>query len=92
MIDLTPPKLWGGEPYYGLDHEFDPLWYLTDEQRDLQTKLIEVCHDVIRPQAIEADKTGDYPRESLQALADLGVLGIIVPKELGGRGETTSAR
>src|SRR5579871_5651462 len=86
MIDLTPPKLWGGEPYYGLDHEFDPLWYLTDEQRALQAELIAVCHDIIRPLAVEADKTGEYPRESLKALADLRLLAAVVPEELGGRG------
>jgi hypothetical protein len=56
-------KLWGGEPYYGLDDEFDPLWLLTPERLELQERLIEVCHDVIRPQAIECDRTGAYPRE-----------------------------
>jgi len=80
-------KLWGGEPYYGLDYEFDPLWLLTPAQLELQEQLIEVCHDVIRPHAIECDRTGAYPRESLQELAKLGLLAIIAPPEYGGRGE-----
>jgi alkylation response protein AidB-like acyl-CoA dehydrogenase len=80
-------KRWGDEPYYGLDHEFDPLWLLTPEQLELQEELIRVCHDVIRPQAIECDRTGAYPRESLEALAKLGLLAIIAPPEYGGRGE-----
>jgi len=48
-VDHT--KIWGGEPYFGLDYEFDPQWYLTEDQKKLQKQLIEVCHDVIRPQA-----------------------------------------
>ena len=87
MIDERTTKRWGGEPYYGLDYEFDPLWFLTPEQLELQQRLIEVCHDVIRPNAIEADRTGEYPRTSLKALAELGLLAVIVPEKYGARGE-----
>ena len=80
-------KLWGGEPYFGLDYEFDPQWYLTDDQKKLQTQLIEVCHDVIRPQAALCDETHEYPWESIKALAELRLLGCIVPEKWGGRGE-----
>ncbi len=87
MIDERTTKRWGGEPYYGLDYEFDPLWFLTPEQLELQERLIAVCHDVIRPNAIEADRTGEYPRTSLKALAELGLLAVIVPEKYGARGE-----
>jgi alkylation response protein AidB-like acyl-CoA dehydrogenase len=87
MIDERTTKRWGGEPYYGLDYEFDPLWFLTPEQLELQERLIDVCHDVIRPNAIEADRTGEYPRTSLKALAELGLLAVIVPEKYGARGE-----
>ncbi len=80
-------KLWGGEPYYGLDHEFDPQWFLTGEQKKLQRELIDVCHDVIRPNAVHCDETGAYPWESVKALAELRLLGCIVPEKWGGRGE-----
>ena len=80
-------KLWGGEPYFGLDYEFDPQWYLTDGQQKLQKQLIEVCHDVIRPQATVCDETGEYPWKSVEALAELSLLGCIVPEKWGGRGE-----
>ena len=83
--DLAFP--WGTGPYPGINREWEPEWYLTDEQRDLQRALIEVCERVIRPEAVEGDRTGAYPRRSLQALADLGVLGAVVPKRYGGRGE-----
>ena len=78
---------WGQEAYYGLDHEFDPQWFLTDAQRELQAELIERCRTVLRPAAIECDRTGRYPRESLEALADLRLLAVIVPQKWGGRGE-----
>jgi len=84
---MDPKKLWGDKEYYGLGYDFDPQWYLTDEQRDLQKRLIEVCHDVIRPQAVESDRTNDYPWKSLEALAGLGLLGAIIPKKYGGRAE-----
>lgn len=71
----------------GLTAEFDPDWFLTDDQRALRADLVEVCHDVIRPQAIESDKTGAYPWASIEALADLRILGAIVPGRYGGRGE-----
>jgi alkylation response protein AidB-like acyl-CoA dehydrogenase len=80
-------KMWGGEPYYGLDDEFDPHWFLTEEQSALQRELIELCRTVLRPNAIESDRNNTYPRANLEALAKLGLLGIIVPKSLGGRGE-----
>ena len=80
-------KMWGAEPYYGLDDEFDPQWFLTDEQKDLQRRLIEVCRTVLRPNAIESDRNNTYPRKSLEALAELGLLAIIAPKKYGCRGE-----
>lgn len=84
---LDRTKQWGGKPYLGLGFDFDPQWYLTDEQRDLQERLIRVCHDVIRPQAIISDETGEYPWKSLEALAELGILGCIIPRNHGGRAE-----
>ncbi|MCE2520239.1 MAG: acyl-CoA/acyl-ACP dehydrogenase [Alphaproteobacteria bacterium] len=84
---LDRTKQWGGKPYPGLGFDFDPQWYLTDEQRDLQERLIRACHDVIRPQAIVSDQTGEYPWKSLEALAELGILGCIIPRKYGGRAE-----
>ena len=54
-------KLWGDEPYYGLGYDFDPTWFLTDEDRALEAEIIDACQRVIRPLAIEADRTGALP-------------------------------
>ena len=42
---------------------------------------------VLRRQ-IHCDKTYQFPRESLEAMAGLGLLGLLVPKELGGLGQS----
>ena len=39
----------------------------------------------LRDHAAEIDRSGDWPRESWQALADAGVLGWFVPRNYGGR-------
>ncbi|CAL4199224.1 unnamed protein product, partial [Meganyctiphanes norvegica] len=36
---------------------------------------------------IHYDRTYEFPRESLNAMAELGLLGLTVPKELGGLGQ-----
>jgi len=80
-------KLWGNNEYWGLGYDFDPQWVLTDAQKLLQTKLIEVCERVLRPNAIDSDRHLTYPRKNFEALAGLGLLGLFVPKEWGGLGE-----
>ncbi|XP_037085486.1 probable acyl-CoA dehydrogenase YngJ [Pollicipes pollicipes] len=81
-------KMWGSRPFWGVGSEFDPSWTLTDRQKKLEADLIELCRKKIRPHAIHCDKTYTFPRESMNALADMGLLGVIVPKELGGLGES----
>lgn len=44
--------------------------------------LLTSCFQVI------CDETYEFPRKSLDALASLGLLGLIVPKELGGLGQS----
>jgi alkylation response protein AidB-like acyl-CoA dehydrogenase len=80
-------KLWGAEEFWGLGFEFDPQWLLTDQQKELQSKLIELARTTLRTNAVESDKGLIFPRKNFEALASLGLLGLIVPKELGGQGE-----
>lgn len=79
--------MWGDQPYYGLGYEFDPQWFLSDDQKKLQKELIEVCEKVIRPNAILDDKNNTYPHASLKVLADMGLLAMVAPKKYGCRGE-----
>jgi len=72
----------------GLDRElFEPDWCLTDEQKALRERLIQICEEKIRPLAAENDATLTFPRISLEALAPDGFLGLLLPKEWGGLGQ-----
>ncbi len=85
MTDQT--KKWGSEEFWGLGYEFDPQWLLTDAQREIQAKLIDLCQAKMRDNAIESDKGLIFPKKNFEILAEHGLLGLIVPKELGGMGE-----
>ena len=80
-------KTWGDEPYFGLSYDFDPQWYLTDEQREIQARLIELCHSTIAPHAIECDRDSIFPRKSMEALASQDLLALHVPNKYGGMGQ-----
>ena len=46
----------------GLDPElFEPDWFLTDEQKALRERLIEICEKEIRPRAAENDAEAHVP-------------------------------
>ena len=36
-------KTWGDEPFWGLGYDWDPDWFLTERQKELRAKLIELC-------------------------------------------------
>ncbi|XP_071520471.1 uncharacterized protein [Panulirus ornatus] len=77
-------KKWGRGAYWGIGAEYDPNWILTEKQKKLQADLIDLCRVKIKPQAIHCDRNYEFPRESLNAIAELGLLGLIVPKKFGG--------
>ena len=45
-------KFWGKRPFWGLSFDFDPQWYLTDEQKEIQRRLIELCRTTLRRNAV----------------------------------------
>jgi alkylation response protein AidB-like acyl-CoA dehydrogenase len=47
-----------------------------------------VARDVLRPNADRVDREAVFPRENIKALADAGLLGLLVDKEFGGPGES----
>jgi len=83
-------KKWGKHKFWGLGPELDPSWVLTDIQKKLQENLIETCRKTIRPHAVVCDQNYVFPRKSLEALSELGLLGLLIPKHLGGLGENHS--
>lgn len=84
---MTDRKMWGSEEFWGLGYEWDPQWLLTPEQKEIQGKLIDLCQSQMRVNAIESDKQLLFPRKNFELLAEHGLLGLLVPKELGGMGQ-----
>ncbi len=56
-----------------------------------QAMLSAVIERTVGPQAGEIDRTGGYPRDSVQALGEAGLLGILSAPEVGGTGEPLAA-
>ncbi|MCL2417943.1 MAG: acyl-CoA/acyl-ACP dehydrogenase [Conexibacteraceae bacterium] len=81
-------KMWNGEPFWGLGYEWDPDWVLTDRQRELRELLIELCEKEMRANAKVSDDNLEYPRRNLELLGEHGFLGLTVPTEYGGLGES----
>jgi alkylation response protein AidB-like acyl-CoA dehydrogenase len=59
---------------------------LTAEQREIQAVAREFAAAEIEPNAAEWDRAHGFPRELLDKLGDLGLLGACVPEEHGGAG------
>jgi alkylation response protein AidB-like acyl-CoA dehydrogenase len=47
----------------------------------------KIADEVLTANAAEVDEQGRFPRESVKSLADAGLYGLCLPKEVGGRGE-----
>ena len=62
---------------------------LTDEQMMIHDMVKEFSREVIAPTAAERDKTKEFPADNLQQLAELGLLGMMVPPEYDGSGADT---
>jgi len=59
---------------------------LTEDQREIQTLARELAEAEIAPNAGEWDRQHGFPRELLDTLAGVGLLGVCVPEEYGGAG------
>jgi alkylation response protein AidB-like acyl-CoA dehydrogenase len=64
---------------------------LSEEQRMVQSSVREFVAGEIAPRAKEYDEQSRFPREQLSGLAELGLMGMIIPEEWGGAGFDTVA-
>jgi butyryl-CoA dehydrogenase len=60
--------------------------YLTEEHRRLRERVNRFAREAIEPVARELDETGAFPWENVRLMAEMGLMGVPVPKELGGMG------
>jgi alkylation response protein AidB-like acyl-CoA dehydrogenase len=59
---------------------------LSAEQREIKTLTREFAAAEIEPHAAEWDREHRFPRELYDGLAELGLMGVCVPEDLGGAG------
>ena len=59
---------------------------LSREHQLIRKMMADFTETEVKPIAAETDRTSQYPRENIEKLFDLGVMGMCVPKEYGGAG------
>jgi alkylation response protein AidB-like acyl-CoA dehydrogenase len=65
------------------------LFRFSDEQLMIQSMVREFSRKVIAPTAAERDRTKAFPADNLKKMAELGLLGMMVPPDYGGEGADT---
>ncbi len=59
---------------------------LTDDQKDIRALAAKFADEIVAPQAMQWDKEHRFPKEVVQQLGELGLMGVCVPQSLGGAG------
>ena len=58
----------------------------TAEQRQIQEMVEQFADEEIQPRAAEIDETDEFPRDLVDRMAELGLMGMPIPEEYGGAG------
>ncbi|WP_027719461.1 acyl-CoA dehydrogenase [Desulfovirgula thermocuniculi] len=61
-------------------------YQLTDEQIMMRDTVRRLAQNEFAPRAVEIDRQHRFPRENIQRMAELGLMGIPIPEEWGGAG------
>jgi len=56
----------------------------TQEQEMLRKAMQEFAEKELLPRALQLDESGEFPRDIIKKIADLGLIGIVIPSEYGG--------
>ena len=60
-------------------------WPETDESKNLLIEQVRAfAQSKVRPQAKHADETGEFPKDVVKQLGEMGLMGIMVPEQWGG--------
>jgi hypothetical protein len=62
---------------------------LNETQQAIQDSVRAFAQERVRPKARDFEKAGGYPKELFEELAALGLMGMVVPEEMGGTGADT---
>jgi alkylation response protein AidB-like acyl-CoA dehydrogenase len=81
--DVWDPATLDPEPTY------DGMWAeLTPHQREIRERARNVAVRELRPMASHWDETEEFPRKTFEAVLETGLVGLTIPKEYGGQGES----
>ena len=64
---------------------------LTEDQLMIQTMVMDFSRNVVAPTAMERDLTREFPADNLKQMAELGLMGMMIPPEYNGAGTDTVA-
>lgn len=64
---------------------------ITREHEMLRNAVREFARKEIAPIAAELDESGEFPRETIRKMGEMGLMGIEIPEEYGGAGMDTLA-
>ena len=59
---------------------------LNEDQKMVQSMAREFATKELEPKAAEIDASGEFPHDSVKKMAELGLLGMVVPEKYGGAG------
>ncbi|HLG19308.1 MAG TPA: acyl-CoA dehydrogenase [Bdellovibrionota bacterium] len=62
---------------------------LSQEQEEIRKMVREFAENELRPVAAKNDRDSRFPKEQVKKLAELGLMGMVVPAEYGGSGLDT---
>jgi alkylation response protein AidB-like acyl-CoA dehydrogenase len=62
---------------------------ISKEHEEFRKKIREFAEKEIEPKAKELDEAGKFPFDTIKKLGEMGLLGMVVPKEYGGSGYDT---
>jgi alkylation response protein AidB-like acyl-CoA dehydrogenase len=65
------------------------LFDLTEEQLMIQAMVRDFAREVLLTTAMERDRTREFPTENLRKMAELGLMGMMIPPEYNGAGADT---
>ncbi|MCH6587589.1 MAG: acyl-CoA dehydrogenase family protein [Proteobacteria bacterium] len=60
--------------------------YLSEDHNCLVHQVRAFAREAIAPIARDADESKEFPWETVKAMGEMGLLGVPVPRELGGMG------
>jgi alkylation response protein AidB-like acyl-CoA dehydrogenase len=57
---------------------------LSTDQLQIQSLARDVAQNELVPKAAEIDRSSTFPRDGLKKLADVGLMGMSIPRDFGG--------